>query len=137
MTQSTHLKSLDRPETTQDITTDPDLAGSLPEAALVALEASQIVKQLKGDYVVTNSELNQNFTTSNLSYEVERTMDEYLAEVHEDNLGAVGRAACEANRDYYQSLVTKAWKSYNEYQTARELWQNKLNKLTKPLDTDK
>ena len=134
MTTNTHLKYDARKVNTHAITTDPDLAGSLPQEAVDALKVSQIVKQLKGGYAMPNSEINQSPQISNLSYEVEKSMEEYLAEVHEDNLGVVGRAACEANRDYYQSLVTKAWKSYVEYKTAEELWQNKLNKLTKKID---
>ena len=120
MTMNKYLKSQDRPETTQDITTDPDLAGSLPEAALVALKASQIVKQLKGDYAV-NSELNQKITTS------------YLQNIEEDNARAVGRAATEATRDYYRSLAESALANHREYQRLVEIQQTRLDRLNQPL----
>jgi len=121
MTMNKYSKSQDRPQTTQDITTDPDLAGSWPVEVLDALKVSQIVKQLKGDYAV-NSELNQKVNTTCLS------------DIEADNARAVGRAACEANRNYYQSLADKARASHAEYQRALTLWQNKLDKISKTLD---
>ena len=122
MTMNKSLKYEDKPQTTQDITTDPDLAGSLPVEVLDALRVSQIVKQLKGGYVMPNSELNQKIITSNLS------------DIEEDNERAVGRAACEANRAYYQSLADKARASHREYLAAVDVWQSKLNKISKTLD---
>jgi len=120
MIQNKCLKSLDRPVTTHDITTDLDLDGSLPEAALVALGAYQIVKQLKGDYAV-NSELNQKITTS------------YLQSVAEDNAAAVGRAATEATRDYYRALAESALANHREYQRLVEIQQTRLDRLNQPL----
>jgi len=123
MIQNKCLKSQDRPETTHDITTDPDLAGSLPEAALVALKASQIVKQLKGDYAV-NSELNQIFNTSNLSD---------IDNIIKNNAAALGRAATEATRDYYRSLAESALANHREYQRLVEIQQQRLDRLNQPL----
>jgi hypothetical protein len=108
-------------QTTPATTGDQALDGSWPQEVLDALRVSQIVKQLKGDYAV-NSEIIQKVTTS------------YLQDVEEDNAAAVGRAACEANRAYYQSLADKARASHQEYLQAVELWQNKLNKISKTLD---
>ena len=120
MTTSKFLKYEDKNPTTQDITGDPDLAGSLPQEAVDALKVSQIVKQLKGDYVV-NSELNQKVNTTCLS------------DIEADNERALGRAACEANRDYYQALADKAKKNYAEYLLALDIWQTRLNRLKQPL----
>lgn len=118
MTQSRSLKYDDKPQTTHAITTDPDLAGSLPREVLAALKACQIAKQLKGDFV-ENSEFNQ---TPHMSYLPDETQD------------PVGQAAMLANVEYYKALCDKARQTHKEYLAARDFWQSKLNKIAKTVD---
>lgn len=119
MTTNTHLKYDARKVNTHAITTDPDLAGSLPQEAVDALKVSQIVKQLKGGYAMPNSEFNQ---TPHIPY------------LPEDKFDAFGQAALTANVEYYKALCDKARRTHQEYLAARDFWQSKLNKITKPVD---
>jgi hypothetical protein len=106
-------------QTTHATTGDQALAGFEQQEVLDAQKVSQIVKQLKGGSAMPNSEIIQKVNTS------------YLLD--EDNEAAVGRAACEANRNYYQALADKARASYLEYQQAIEVWQSKLDRIRRPL----
>ena len=106
-------------QTTPDTTGDQALAGLEPVAESDAQKVSRIVKQLKGGCVMPNSEIIQKFETCHLP---------------EDELDSVGQAAMLANIEYYQALAKQAKKSYAEYLLAVDIWQTKLNKLTKTLD---
>jgi len=63
-----------------------------------------------------NSEFNQIFKTTHLS------------DIEED---AVGLAAMRANVEYYQALCDKARRTHQEYLTALNEWQSRIERLKK------
>jgi hypothetical protein len=105
-------------QTTHATTGDLALAGLEPVAESDAQKASQIVKQLKGGFAMPNSEINQTFNTSHLP---------------EDEFDSVGQAAMLANVEYYQALCAKARASHAQYLKAMTAWQERLDRLKKPL----
>ena len=66
-----------------------------------------------------NSEIIQKFETCHLP---------------DDEFDGMGQAAMLANVEYYQALADQARASHREYLAAVDIWQNKLNKISKTLD---
>jgi hypothetical protein len=97
-------------------TGDQASAGCVPLEELDVPKVSQIVQQLKGGCEVTNSEIIQKVETDHLSEEQ-----------------AVGRAATEANRAYYQSLADQALANHQEYLRLMEIYQTRLAAFQRPI----